>query len=109
MVLLMTTHGTSLARLFLVEPENDWRTDAACRGMDPELFFSPESFESKQEKDDREVVAKAACARCTVRTECLEYAIEAGERYGIWGGMTEQERRAYVRRRSAQIRAGRVG
>ena len=105
----MSTQGTSLAKLFLVEPENDWRSNAVCRGMDPELFFSPESFESKQEKDEREVVAKAACARCDVRSECLDYAIKAGERYGIWGGLTEQERRAVVRRRSAELRSGRAG
>ncbi|HVL80680.1 MAG TPA: WhiB family transcriptional regulator [Actinomycetota bacterium] len=105
----MTTYGTSLARLFQVEPENDWRNQAACRGMDPELFFSPDSFETKQGKDGREDIAKAACARCEVRAECLEYAIKAGERYGIWGGLTEQERRAVVRRRTAELRAGRAG
>lgn len=101
----MNTPNTSLAELFLVEPENDWRNEAACRGMDPELFFSPDLFETKQEKDEREAVAKAACARCNVRSQCLEYAIKAQERYGIWGGLTEQERRAVVRRRSAEQRA----
>ncbi len=90
---------TPLAQLFMVEPENDWRTGAACRELDPDLFFSPDSFESKQEKDEREIEAKAVCARCTVRDECLDYALKAGERYGIWGGLTEQERRAHVRRR----------
>lgn len=105
----MSTQGTSLAELFLVEPENDWRTDSVCRGMDPELFFSPDQFETKQEKDDREAVAKSACSRCNVKAECLDYAIKAGERYGIWGGLTEQERRALVRRRSAEMRSGRTG
>lgn len=90
--------SSSLARLFLVEPENDWRARAACRGLDPELFFSPDIFETKQDKDDREERAKAVCAGCPVRAQCLDYAIRAGERYGIWGGMTELERRAYARR-----------
>lgn len=93
--------SVSLAKLFLVEPENDWRTDAGCLGLDPALFFSPEAFETKQEKDDREAEAKAVCQSCAVRERCLEYAIKAGERYGIWGGLTEVERRAHVRRNPA--------
>jgi WhiB family redox-sensing transcriptional regulator len=90
----------------MVEPENDWRNDAACRGLDPDLFFSPDTFENKQERDDREVAAKAVCASCPVREPCLDYAIRAGERYGIWGGLNELERRAYVRRQSG-VRADR--
>ncbi len=97
----MSTESTSLARLFLVEPENDWRNQAACRNMDPDVFFSPDAFETKQERDDREAAAKAVCATCPVRERCLEYALEAGERYGIWGGLTELERRALARQRVA--------
>ncbi len=85
--------GSSLAHLFAVEPENDWRLKAACKGLDPELFFSTDAFEAKQDKDAREAEAKAVCASCAVREECLDYAIKAGERYGIWGGLTETERR----------------
>jgi WhiB family redox-sensing transcriptional regulator len=95
--------NSSLARLFLVEPENDWRMNAACRGLDADLFFSPDTFETKQEKDDREAQAKAVCARCEVREQCLEYALEAGERYGIWGGLDELERRAFQRRRRSLL------
>jgi WhiB family redox-sensing transcriptional regulator len=90
---------SSLARLFMVEPENDWRMRSACRGLDPEMFFSPDGFETKQEKDEREEAAKAVCATCPVREECLDYALKAGERYGIWGGLTELERRSLQRRR----------
>lgn len=91
--------SNSLARLFMVEPENDWRNQAACKGLDPEIFFSSDAFESKQEKDEREVAAKAVCAACPVREQCLDYALRAGERYGIWGGLTELERRSLQRRR----------
>lgn len=96
-----TMNPGSLASLFLVEPENDWRSNAACKGMDPDLFFSPDLFEAKQDKDDREIVAKSACAKCEVTVECLDYAIKAQERYGIWGGLTEQERRTVARRRTS--------
>jgi WhiB family redox-sensing transcriptional regulator len=93
----MAMRTSSLARLFNTEAENDWRQDAACRGMDPEYFFSSEEIADKRERQEREAGAKAVCARCQVRQECLGYAIEAGERYGVWGGLNPQERRAYVR------------
>lgn len=95
--------STSLAQLFMVEPENDWRLLAACRSLDPGRFFSPDVFETKQERDEREASAKRVCAACPVREQCLDYAIRAGERYGIWGGLTELERRAYVRRHPALV------
>ena len=88
----------NLADLFAVEPENDWRLRAACRTLDPDVFFSSDSFEHKQDKEEREIQAKAVCARCDVRAECLDYALRAGERYGIWGGLAPQERRALLRR-----------
>lgn len=93
----MSERTSSLARLFRIEPENDWRADAACKGIDPELFFSSEDLPNKQDRLEREGAAKAVCARCAVRPDCLEYAIAAGERYGIWGGLNPQERRAHVR------------
>lgn len=94
----MTT--TSLAKLFMVDYEDDWRAQAACRGMNPDIFFSPDHFENKQEKEEREAQAKAVCVQCSVREECLDYALKAEERYGIWGGLAEQERRALARRRA---------
>lgn len=97
----MSERTSSLARLFRAEPENDWRTGAACKGIDPELFFSSEDLPNKQDRIERESAAKAICARCAVRPECLSYAVAAGERYGIWGGLNPQERRAHVRSRAA--------
>jgi WhiB family redox-sensing transcriptional regulator len=88
---------SSLARLFATEPENDWRALAACKGVDPELFFSSEDLPDKRDRVERESVAKSICAACPVRAECLAYAIAAGERYGIWGGLNPQERRAVAR------------
>lgn len=101
------SQNTSLAHLFRSDPDTDWRSRAACKGVDPELFFSSDLVENKQEKDDREATAKAICLQCDSKEECLEYAIKAGERYGIWGGLSEQERRTLQRRRNAEARASR--
>lgn len=97
-----------LARLFAVEAENDWRQNAACAGLDPELFFSSEEVENRQERREREAAAKAVCGRCTVVDDCLAYALEARERYGIWGGLTADERRELGRRGAPSSPAERV-
>ncbi len=62
-----------------------WQTKANCMGVDPDLFF-PERGASTRE-------AKEVCRGCVVREECLEYALENSEKFGIWGGMSERERR----------------
>ena len=67
----------------------DWRSRAACRFIDPDLFF-PISGSGKGLEQAAE--AKAVCAGCEVRRECLAFAVWARERHGIWGGLTEQER-----------------
>lgn len=67
-----------------------WQERALCAQTDPEAFF-PEKGGSTRE-------AKAVCGSCEVRAECLEYALENDERFGIWGGMSERERRRYKRR-----------
>ncbi|NIH87879.1 WhiB family transcriptional regulator [Amycolatopsis granulosa] len=74
----------------------DWRTSAACRDEDPELFFPV----SEMGPGARQVArAKAVCASCPVRAECLAYALDAGLDNGIFGGTTEQERRSLIRSR----------
>lgn len=67
-----------------------WQADSLCTQTDPEAFF-PEKGGSTRD-------AKRICAECTVRTECLEYALANDERFGIWGGLSERERRKYRRR-----------
>ena len=89
------------SKLASLELEARWQDLAECKGMDPTLFFGPEHAETVKEKRDREDAAKAVCNRCPVRAECLEYALDAREAYGIWGGMTELERRALLRRRAS--------
>ena len=77
-----------------------WQFRAACRGEDAALFFAPGYFERREEKNRREAKAKAICARCPVRVDCLEYALGIREGHGVWGGLNEMERRAILRERS---------
>ena len=74
----------------LLGEEQPWVLRASCRGVDPALFFPS--------TDDDPSEALATWARCPVRQDCLEYALDARERYGIWGGTTERERRRLIRR-----------
>jgi WhiB family transcriptional regulator, redox-sensing transcriptional regulator len=73
------------------KPTNVWRTFARCRGLDPEIFHPPD--------DDEALEAKSVCGACPVREACLEHAILAREKIGVWGGLTERERRRLVRQR----------
>ncbi|MGH2810522.1 MAG: WhiB family transcriptional regulator [Actinomycetota bacterium] len=89
------------SKLASLEAEARWQDKASCKGMDPILFFGPENPESVKEKRDREEEAKEVCYTCPVKRECLEYALAAREAYGIWGGHTELERKALLRRRAS--------
>ena len=72
-----------------------WWSRAACATADPDLFF-PISHSGPAV---RQVMrAKAICARCEIQQECLRYALDAGSIQGVWGGMTEAERRRLLRR-----------
>ena len=72
----------------------DWRHRAACRDEDPELFFPISEIGPGARQLDE---AKAVCARCPVRTQCLDYAVDNGLDHGVFGGTTERERRELVR------------
>ncbi|MGP4026958.1 WhiB family transcriptional regulator [Actinomadura sp. 3N407] len=79
----------------------DWRHRAACRDVDPELFFpigntGPAILQIEE--------AKQVCRRCDVTDACLRWALESGQDSGVWGGMGEDERRA-LKRRASRIRA----
>jgi WhiB family transcriptional regulator, redox-sensing transcriptional regulator len=89
--------------------DESWRPLAACKGEDASFFFAPGYFERRQQKDDRERKAKALCARCEVREECLEYALGIREGHGVWGGLNEMERRAVLRQRDLRERELRAG
>lgn len=70
----------------------DWQASAACAGDMGAAFYPPVRAERKAVRIGRERRAKAVCATCPVRSECLEHALTHDERYGIWGGLTRKER-----------------
>jgi WhiB family transcriptional regulator, redox-sensing transcriptional regulator len=69
----------------------DWSAQAACRATDPDALFVQGAAQNR---------AKALCLGCPVRTECLADALDNRIEFGVWGGMTERERRALLRRRA---------
>ena len=76
--------------------DHSWQDEANCLGVDPDLFF-PERGASTRE-------AKDVCRGCVVKNDCLEYALENGEKFGIWGGLSERERRRLRRQRAQNTR-----
>ena len=83
----------AVRELYVVDGEAEelgWQERALCAQTDPEAFF-PEKGGSTRE-------AKRVCLTCEVRSECLEYALENDERFGIWGGLSERERRKLKKR-----------
>jgi WhiB family transcriptional regulator, redox-sensing transcriptional regulator len=84
--------ATGLAQDLLLLDQN-WRAFARCSKTDPDLFFAVGAEEHRR--------AKEICRDCPVRRECLAYAMDAPIDHGIWGGMTERERRRYRRRAGA--------
>ena len=70
-----------------------WQTSGACRSGAGTDFYPPMHTERKHERLARERRAKSVCAACPVRVECLEHAVVFDERYGIWGGLNQDERR----------------
>lgn len=75
----------------------EWRDDAACMGEDPELFFPVGRGDTLMRGVD---AAKNVCRRCVVVDSCLDWAIESGSDFGVWGGLSEDERRALRNRRA---------
>ena len=78
----------------------DWRHVAACREEDPELFFPIGTTGPAILQIER---AKQVCGRCTVTGDCLEWAIQTGQDAGVWGGLSEEERRAFKRHTGAPV------
>ncbi|MEU8515060.1 WhiB family transcriptional regulator [Kitasatospora sp. NPDC048722] len=76
----------------------DWQLRGLCRETDNALFFHP-SGERGAAHQAREAAAKAVCAGCPVRIECRRYALQTREPYGVWGGLTEDERQRLLARR----------
>ena len=80
----------------------DWQLLAACRGVDSSLFFHPEG-ERGAARTAREESAKEVCTRCPVRSECAAHALAVREPYGVWGGLTEDEREELLGRARGRL------
>ncbi|WP_274709484.1 WhiB family transcriptional regulator [Streptomyces tubbatahanensis] len=80
----------------------DWQLLAACRGVDSSLFFHPEG-ERGAARSAREASAKEVCMRCPVRAECAAHALQVREPYGVWGGLTEDEREELLGRARSRL------
>ncbi len=85
----MPEQMAALGRQVEARANLDWQIDALCRETDPESFFPDKGQSTRQ--------AKQVCMACEVRTDCLEYALATGERFGIWGGLSERERRRVIK------------
>jgi len=81
----------------------DWQLQGACRGEDPNAFFHPEG-ERGAARENRAELAKSICRRCPVLDECATHALAAREPYGVWGGMSEEDRESIYRRKQALAR-----
>ena len=79
------THLDIRLLLGATSEDEDWRVQALCAQTDPEAFF-PEKGESPR-------AAKKVCQACPVRAQCLQFALDHNQRYGIWGGLSARERR----------------
>lgn len=88
--------------LALGSADYSWRKEAICRDTDPELFFPVGTTGQALLQIDR---AKRVCSECAVQVRCLEFALETNQDSGIWGGTSEDERRAIRRQIAARNRA----
>ncbi len=99
----MSIPASSLA---LGAADHEWRDLALCRDTDPELFFPVGTTGTALTQIDR---AKQVCGECTVRDECLEFSLTTNQDSGIWGGLSEEERRVIRRQRAARARTRNAG
>jgi len=94
-----TTRSATTSDAIAPADSGDWRDDAECRTADPDLFF-PIGTTALAVRQTRE--AKQVCARCEVRPACLQWAVATGQTSGVWGGLSEDERRELTGDRSGQ-------
>lgn len=81
----------------------DWQFSGLCRSMSPEIFFHPEG-ERGSARRMRDQNAKEICGACPVIAACRKHALAAREPFGVWGGMSEEERNSYYERHNMPVR-----
>lgn len=90
------TRNNGPRRMRRDEHDTTWHEEAACRTVDPEIFYTPEVLGARSRAHDW-TEARLVCASCPVRSTCLEVALERREPFGMWGGKDEQERARMLR------------
>ncbi|TQC47758.1 WhiB family transcriptional regulator [Rhodococcus sp. WS4] len=93
----MRLEDPSARRKTVTVDSGDWWARAACRGAELAVFFSPDD-ERGHARDRREARARRICQPCPVLAQCRDHALAVGEPFGVWGGMTEGDRREHGRR-----------
>jgi WhiB family transcriptional regulator, redox-sensing transcriptional regulator len=88
--------------LSLAATDDEWRDLALCRDTDPDLFFPVGTTGQALVQIDH---ARRVCGECSVTQACLDYALDTNQDSGVWGGLSEEERRVIRRRRVAERRA----
>lgn len=81
-----------------------WQEEGLCSTVDPELFFLEHNLRNDN-KQRKEATAKSVCTHCPVKTECLEHALSVPEMYGVWGGLSADERIEILKFRGADVTA----
>lgn len=84
-----------------------WQRDAHCRRADPAMFFHPDG-ERGAARRERQAAAKQVCEQCPVATQCRDHSVHFGEAFGIWGGLTEEERSELLPARIVNVRTHRA-
>jgi WhiB family redox-sensing transcriptional regulator len=84
-----------MQRIAQIDLEGDWENLASCRNADSEIFFAPGGIQEHR--------AKAVCRSCPVRWECLAYALRNRVEHGVWGGLTDRERRRLLNRSGSAV------
>jgi WhiB family redox-sensing transcriptional regulator len=97
---------TILASSLALGSDYTWRSNAVCRDTDPELFFPVGTTGQALLQLSK---AKETCDQCTVKVECLQFAIDTNQDSGVWGGTSEDERRAIRRQIAARHRSSIAG
>lgn len=93
-----TTH-----QLSPVASKWEWQYQGLCRDHDTDIFFLESHLRGPQ-KQNKIIAAKKICSPCPVKNQCLEHALSTPEYYGVWGGLSEEERESILRRRSVSTR-----
>jgi len=85
-----------------IHSEWEWQEQGSCRDSDPEIFFLDYNLRGKA-KNKKEQTAISICNACPVKMKCLEHALNTPEIYGVWGGMTEEQRHVIMRKRGIRV------